>query len=70
MLEKSLIEHNIVVISRIYMNIKFSELGTFLSIKPDQAEDFVATMVEQGRIQAVLDQENELVEFQEEGRQQ
>lgn len=27
-------------------------------------------MVEQGRIQAVLDQENELVEFEEEGRQQ
>ena len=34
-LEKALIEHNIVVISRIYMNIKFSELGNFLGIKPD-----------------------------------
>ena len=69
-LDKALIEHNIVVISRIYMNIRFSELGNFLGIQPDQAEDFVAKMVEQGRIQAVLDQENELVEFEEEGRQQ
>ena len=45
-LDKALIEHNIVVISRIYMNIKFGELGTFLGINPDQAEDFVAKMVE------------------------
>ena len=45
-LDKALIEHNIVVISRIYMNIRFSELGNFLGIQPDQAEDFVAKMVE------------------------
>lgn len=31
-LDKALIEHNIVVISRIYMNIRFSELGNFLNI--------------------------------------
>ena len=54
-LEKALIEHNIVVISRIYMNIHFDELGNFLGINQEQAEDFVAKMVEQGRIHAVLD---------------
>ena len=69
-LDKALIEHNIVVISKIYMNIRFSELGNFLGIQPDQAEEFVAKMVAEGRIQAVLDQSNELVEFEEEGRQQ
>ena len=69
-LEKSLIEHNILVISRIYMNIRFEEIGKFLGINAEQAEDIIATMVEQGRIQAVLDQGNELVEFEEEGRQQ
>ena len=68
-LEKALIEHNIVVISRIYMNIRFDELGNFLGINQEQAEDFVAKMVEQGRIHAVLDQENELVEFSEDSRQ-
>ena len=31
-LDKALIEHNIVVISKIYMNIRFSELGNFLGI--------------------------------------
>lgn len=69
-LEKALIEHNIVVISRIYMNIRFTELGNFLGIKSEQAEEFIAKMVGEGRIQAVLDQANELVEFEEEGRQQ
>lgn len=34
-LDKALIEHNIVVISRIYMNIRFNELGNFLGIQPD-----------------------------------
>ena len=34
-LDKALIEHNIVVISKIYMNIRFSELGNFLNIQPE-----------------------------------
>ena len=67
-LDKALIEHNIVTISRIYMNIRFNELGNFLGIQPEQAEDIVAKMVEQGRVQATLDQDLELVEFEEEGR--
>jgi len=69
-LDRALIEHNIVVISRIYMNITFKELGNFLGIRPDQAEETVAKMVAEKRIEAVLDQANELVEFEEEGKQQ
>jgi len=51
------------------MNITFSELGSFLGIKKDQAETFVAKMIAEQRITAVLDQANELVEFEEEGKQ-
>lgn len=69
-LDRALIEHNIVVISRIYMNITFTELGNFLGIKPSQAEETVAKMVAEKRIEAVLDQANEIVEFEEEGKQQ
>lgn len=68
-LDKALIEHNIGVLSKIYMNITFTELGNFLGIKKDQAETFVAKMIAEQRITAVLDQANELVEFEEEGRQ-
>jgi PCI domain len=37
-----LIEHNIEVISKIYTNISFDELGRFLEIDPTQAEDIIA----------------------------
>ena len=69
-LNRALIEHNIMIISRIYMNITFKELGNFLGIRPEQAEEIVAKMVAEKRIVAVLDQANELVEFEEEGKQQ
>ena len=68
-LDKALIEHNIGVLSAIYMNITFAELGNFLGIKKEQAETFVAKMIAEQRISAVLDQANELVEFEEEGKQ-
>jgi COP9 signalosome complex subunit 4 len=67
-LDKALIEHNIGVLSKIYMNITFAELGNFLGIKKDQAETFVAKMIAEQRINAVLDQALELVEFEEEGK--
>ena len=51
------------------MNIAFSELGNFLGISPAKAEDTVARMVAEGRISAVLDQEEGFVEFEEESRQ-
>jgi hypothetical protein len=44
-----------VVISKIYNNITFEELGRFLEIDPEQAEKIIATMVAEGRITATLD---------------
>lgn len=51
------------------MNITFAELGNFLGIKKEQAETFVAKMIAEQRISAVLDQVKEIVEFEEEGKQ-
>ena len=41
-LDKALIEHNIEVISKIYKNISFEELGRFLEINPAEAEQIIA----------------------------
>ena len=41
-LGKALIEHNIEVISKIYSNISFDELGRFLEIPSEQAEQIIA----------------------------
>ena len=62
-LGKALIEHNIEVISKIYQNISFDELGRFLEIPPQQAEQIIAQMVSENRIRAVLDQRARIVEF-------
>lgn len=68
-LEKALIEHNISCLSNIYMNITFTELGNFLRIAPEAAEKVIAKMIAEKRIFGVLDQVNQLIEFEEEGAQ-
>jgi COP9 signalosome complex subunit 4 len=55
-LGKAIIEHNIEVISKIYSNISFQELGRFLEIPAPQAEGIIAQMVSENRISASLDQ--------------
>lgn len=67
MLDKALIEHNIEVISKIYKNISFEELGRFLEIEPSQAENIIAQMVSENRIKATLDQKERIIEFEMEG---
>lgn len=67
-LDKALIEHNIEVISRIYKNISFEELGRFLEIEPSKAESIIAQMVSENRMHASLDQMNRIVEFQSESQ--
>lgn len=62
-LGKSLIEHNIEVISKIYSNISFQELGRFLEIPAAQAEGIIAQMVSENRIKASLDQRSQIIEF-------
>eukprot|EP00347_Sterkiella_histriomuscorum_P012593 403367974 len=63
-LGKALIEHNIEVISKIYKNISFEELGRFLEISPQQAEGIIAQMVSENRIKATLDQKARIIEFE------
>jgi COP9 signalosome complex subunit 4 len=64
-LDKAIIEHNIVAISKIYTNITFQELGALLEIPPSRAENIIATMSSENRIKAVLDQLNGVVEFED-----
>jgi COP9 signalosome complex subunit 4 len=62
-LAKAIIEHNIEVISKIYSNISFQELGRFLEIPAPQAEGIIAQMVSENRISASLDQRSQTIEF-------
>ena len=62
-LEKAVLEHNIQVVSHIYTKISFSGLGRFLGITPKMAETLIAKMVGEKRIEAILDQAKEVIEF-------
>lgn len=58
------------VLSKIYMNITFEELGNFLGISPAAAETIIAKMIGEQRVSGVLDQVNQIVEFDSSSQQQ
>lgn len=62
-LDKAVIEHNLLAASRLYENISIESLGAILGLKEsgdmtagEKAEVYAARMVEQGRLQGNIDQ--------------
>ena len=58
-----MLEHNIVVLSKIYLNISFEQIGKFLEINKETAETIIGDMVTQNRIKASLDQFTNSIDF-------
>ena len=70
-LSKAVIEHNLLAASRLYENISTAALGGILGLKDkkdetaaEQAEDYAARMVEQGRLKGEIDQIDGVITFQ------
>ncbi|CAG8448494.1 2242_t:CDS:2 [Acaulospora morrowiae] len=63
-LDRAVIEHNLLSASMIYNNITFEELGSLLAITPDQAEQIASSMIEQNRMQGTIDQIERLIFFE------
>lgn len=55
-LEGAVVEHNLFSCSKIYNNITFESLGSLLGISAEQAERMASRMIEQGRMEAIIDQ--------------
>ncbi|KAJ3120247.1 COP9 signalosome complex subunit 4 [Nowakowskiella sp. JEL0407] len=62
-LERAVIEHNLLSASRLYNNIRFDELGALLGIGEEQAEGVAVRMVGEGRLVASIDQIERLIYF-------
>ncbi|KAG4084751.1 PCI-domain-containing protein [Neocallimastix lanati (nom. inval.)] len=62
-LDRAIIEHNILSSSKIYKNISFEEVGNLLDISAEQAEAIVAKMIEEGRMQGSIDQIDNIIQF-------
>jgi len=51
------------VLSKIYLNISFEQIGKFLDISAERAEAIISDMVTENRIKAQLDQLTSSVDF-------
>jgi COP9 signalosome complex subunit 4 len=66
-LEKAVLEHNLLAVSRLYRNIGVDQLGKLLGVNAERAEGYAAQMIEQGRLAGYIDQIDRLIIFQGEG---
>ena len=62
-LERAIIEHNLLAVSKIYKNISFTELGKLLGISPLKAEKIASQMVSEQRMLGSIDQINSNLDF-------
>ncbi|KAL2836730.1 hypothetical protein BJY01DRAFT_53243 [Aspergillus pseudoustus] len=70
-LDKAVVEHNLVAASKLYENIKTDALGAILGLKAsgdltagEKAEAYAARMVEQGRLSGTIDQIDGIIYFE------
>lgn len=63
-LDRAVMEHNILSCSNIYNNITFSGLGALLDVTPGAAETMARKMIEQGRLRGHIDQVEKLIWFE------
>ncbi|KAL1960963.1 hypothetical protein VTO42DRAFT_4851 [Malbranchea cinnamomea] len=73
-LEKAMIEHNLLAASRLYENISTEALGAILGLKgsgdlsaAEEAEAYAARMLEQGRLKGSIDQIEGVIYFEADG---
>jgi len=63
-LDRAVIEHNLLSASKLYNNITFAELGQLLSIAPDRAEKVASRMMVEDRLKGSIDQIESLIVFE------
>lgn len=63
-LDRAVMEHNLLASSNIYNNITFRGLGALLDLTPGAAETMARKMIEQGRLKGSIDQVDKLIWFE------
>lgn len=62
-LDRAVMEHNLLAASKVYNNVSFRGLGTLLDLAPSAAETMARKMIEQGRLRGHIDQVERLIWF-------
>lgn len=63
-LDRAVVEHNLLSASKLYNNITFEELGALLEISPTTAEKIASQMITEGRMNGYIDQIDSIVHFE------
>ncbi|XP_006460310.1 hypothetical protein AGABI2DRAFT_192055 [Agaricus bisporus var. bisporus H97] len=63
-LDRAVMEHNLLASSKIYNNITFRGLGNLLDLTPGAAETMARKMIEQGRLRGTIDQVDKIIWFE------
>jgi len=63
-LDRAVMEHNLLSASKLYNNITFQELGALLDILPQQAEKIASKMMIEERMKGTIDQIEQLIVFE------
>eukprot|EP01027_Heterolobosea_sp_BB2_P023711 GEZU01035676.1.p1 GENE.GEZU01035676.1~~GEZU01035676.1.p1 ORF type:complete len:134 (+),score=63.63 GEZU01035676.1:2-403(+) len=63
-LDRSIIEHNLLSASKIYNNITFAELGSLLGIDANKAEKIASKMIIEERMKGNIDQIENMIIFE------
>lgn len=63
-LDRAVVEHNLLSASKLYNNITFEELGALLEIPPSTAEKVASQMITEGRMNGYIDQIDSIVHFE------
>lgn len=66
-LDKAVLEHNLLAVSRLYQNISTAALGALLGVAEDRAEMNCAAMIESNRLTGSIDQIEGVVYFFQSG---
>ena len=62
-LDKAVLEHNLLAVSRLYQNIRTEALGGLLGVEAERAEGYAAAMIESQRLSGSIDQIEGLIHF-------
>lgn len=62
-LDRAVMQHNLLSASKLYNNISCEELGTLLGVTPDQAENIASDMIADGRLEGSIDQVESVICF-------
>ncbi|GBG27950.1 COP9 signalosome complex subunit 4 [Hondaea fermentalgiana] len=62
-LERAVLEHNVLAATKIYANVSFAELAKLLNIEQTRAESVASTMIKEKRMQGTIDQVDGVLDF-------